>query len=115
MVGSLLVNRFKKKLVTSLSHFYRSVPSNSTSGDYKRTSTRIALSEATRSDCTTIELIDDTIVEEDEIFLVQVEQVVSSNDLRFPLDPEFVGITIIDDDGKLCQRVERGRVELNFS
>ena len=50
--------------------------------------------------CTNIELVDDTIVEIDEVFYVQVEQVRSSEDLVFPLNPEFMSITIIDDDGK---------------
>ena len=107
MVGSLLVNRFKKSShITIYPIFIVAASSNSSIGDYIRISTRIALSDATQSDCTTIELIDDTIVEEDEIFLVQVEQVVSSDDLRFPLDPKFVGITIIDDDSELCLRFE---------
>ena len=70
-------------------------------GDYRRSSERVSLSQGTRSGCTTIDLIEDTIVEEDEIFLVQVEQIVSSDDLRFPLDPEFMEITIFDNDGKL--------------
>ena len=43
--------------------------------------------------------MNDTIVEEDEFFYVQVEQVVSSDDLRFSLNPEFTLITIIDNNG----------------
>ena len=39
------------------------------------------------------------IVEENEFFYVQVEQIVSSDDLRFPLNPEFTAVTIIDNDG----------------
>ena len=50
--------------------------------------------------CVTIELLEDDIVEVDEVFLVQVEQVRSSDDLLIGLSPEFTEITVIDNDGK---------------
>jgi hypothetical protein len=67
-------------------------------GDYSRTATRVSLNAIDTSSCVTIRLIDDSIVEIDERFLAQVEQIVSSDDLRFPLNPEYTTITIIDDD-----------------
>ena len=69
-------------------------------GDYSRTATRISLNHITTGQCVTIQLIEDDIVEIDETFLAQVEQIVSSDDLRFPLNPEYTLITIIDNDGE---------------
>ena len=64
------------------------------------TGKRVSLSASLTSQCVTIDIIEDTIVEIDESFLAQVEQIVSSDDLRFPLNPEYTTITIIDDDGE---------------
>ena len=48
-----------------------------------------------------IQLLEDTIVEAAERFSVQVEQVISSSDLVFGLEPEFAVVTILDNDGML--------------
>lgn len=63
------------------------------------TNLRVMLSAVTTSQCVNITLVDDTIVETNETFLVQVEQVISSDDLTFGLDPEFTEVTILDNDG----------------
>ena len=68
-------------------------------GDYVRTQTRVSLNATNTSACVKIKLIDDNIVEMTEVFLVQVEQVISSDDLVFGLDPEYTEIKIIDNDG----------------
>lgn len=49
--------------------------------------------------CIEIHLIDDTIVETDESFLVQVEQIISSDDVVSKLSTEFTEVTIINNDG----------------
>lgn len=64
-----------------------------------RTNLRVMLSAMTTSQCVNIILLDDDIVEAEERFLVQVEQVISSDDLTFGLDPQFTEITILDNDG----------------
>ena len=81
-------------------HFPATSTAHEPDGDYSRTSTRISLNEIVTSRCVTVLLIDDDIVEIDESFLAQVEQIVSSDDLRFPLKPEYTPITIIDNDGE---------------
>lgn len=68
-------------------------------GDYVRTIFRVMLSAITTSQCVNITTVDDTIVEAEEKFLVQVEQIISSDDLTFGLDPEFTEVTILDNDG----------------
>lgn len=70
-------------------------------GDYKRTSVRVTLNANDTSGCVSIILLNDTIVERTEMFLVQVEQTVSSDDPVFKLGVEFTTIWIIDDDGLL--------------
>ena len=71
-------------------------------GDYKRTSTTVTLNANDTSGCVPITLLNDTIVETTEMFLVQVEQTVSSDVPVFELGIEFTEIRIIDDDGLLC-------------
>ena len=71
------------------------------SADYDSDSFRIALSASITSQCVNVQLLEDTIVETDERFSVQVEQVLSSSDLKFGLDPEFAVVTILDNDGML--------------
>ena len=58
-----------------------------------------------------MQLIEDTIVEIDEIFLVQLEQIVSSDDLIFKPNPEYLEVTIVNNDGmkfphQICSKVE---------
>ena len=65
------------------------------------TTLRINLNSQNTDGCVLVQLIEDEIVEINETFYVQLEQVVSSDDLRFPLSPEYAVITIIDDDGKM--------------
>ena len=69
-------------------------------GDYVLTNIRVMLSANTTSVCVDIHLVDDTIADANETFLVQVEQIVSSDDLVFGLNPEFTHITIVDTDGE---------------
>ena len=52
------------------------------------------------SACVNIQLLEDEIVEVDEVFLIQVEQARSSDDLLIGLDPEYAEIKIIDNDGE---------------
>ena len=66
------------------------------------TNIRVQLSANTTFDCKEIVLINDTIVETEEVFQVQVEQVVSSDDLVFGLNPEFTEVYIVDNDGNVC-------------
>ena len=66
-----------------------------TDGDYRRTQERVSLSAAVTSACITIDLVADSFVEIDEMFLVQVAQVRSSDDLLVGLDPEYTIVTII--------------------
>ena len=68
-------------------------------GDYSLTSERVSITANITSRCIEMELINDTIVETDEVFLVQVEQIISSDDLVFTLSTEFTEVTIIDNDG----------------
>ena len=70
-------------------------------GDYKRISIRITLNANDTIGCVPIILRNDTIEERTEMFLVQVEQTVSSDDPVFKLGVEFTTIWIIDDDGLL--------------
>ena len=65
------------------------------------TSKRVSLSATTTTQCVEIQLIEDTIVEMDEFFLVQLEQILSSEDLIFKPDPEYIEVTIVDNDGIL--------------
>ena len=74
-------------------------PPDFNDGDYVRTQTRVSLNATNTSACVTIKLIDDDIVEMTEVFLVQVQQVISSDDLVFGFDPEYTEIKIIDNDG----------------
>ena len=66
------------------------------------TNSRVQLSANTTFQCVEILLIDDTIVEIEEVFQIQVEQVVSSDDLVFGLNPEFAEVFIMDNDGNVC-------------
>ena len=68
-------------------------------GDYITTQERVHLSASTTGACVMIHLCDDEIVEINEVFLVQVAQVRSSDDLLLGFDPEYTDITIIDNDG----------------
>jgi len=79
--------------------FSATPPGQITGGDYVRTNLRVMLNANATSQCVSITLVDDTIVEAAERFLVQVEQILSSDDLTFGLDPEFTEITIVDNDG----------------
>ena len=63
------------------------------------TSRRVSLSAETTTQCVEIQLIEDAIVEMDEFFLVQLEQILSSEDLVFKPDPEYIEVTIADNDG----------------
>ena len=74
-------------------------------GDYTMTSRRVSLSAETTTQCVEIQLIEDTIVEMDELFLVQLEQILSSEDLVFKPDPEYIEVTITDNDGMLIYLV----------
>ena len=65
------------------------------------TSERVSLSAETTTQCVEIQLIEDSIVEMDEFFLVQLEQILSSQDLVFKPDPEYIEVTIGDNDGKI--------------
>ena len=67
--------------------------------DYPVTAERVPLSAEITYQCVQIQLIEDTIVEIDESFLVQVEQIISSNDPIFGPNPEYTEITITDNDG----------------
>ena len=73
---------------------------SSLDGDYLLTAHRVMLSANKTSACVDIILVDDDIVEANETFLAQVEQVISSDDLVFGLNPEFTNITIVDNDGE---------------
>ena len=64
-----------------------------------KTTERFALSAEYTEHCIQIQLIEDTIVEIDEIFLVQLEQIISSNDLVFKPNPEYLEVTIENNDG----------------
>ena len=74
---------------------------NSEDGDYKRTSIRVTLNANNTIGCIPIILLNDTIEERTEMFLVQVEQAVSSDDPVFKLGIEFTEIRIINNDGLL--------------
>ena len=66
-----------------------------------RTAERFPISADDIEECITILLIEDTIVETNEIFLVQLEQIVSSDDLIFKPNPEYVEVTIRNNDGMI--------------
>ena len=70
-------------------------------GDYKRTSIRVIFNANVTSHCVPIILLNDTIEERTEMFLVQVEQAVSSDDPVFQLGVEFTEISIINNNGLL--------------
>lgn len=57
-------------------------------------------SEKNVEHCTGIQLIEDTIVERNETFLVQLEQMNASVDLTFQPEPEYIEVTILDNDGR---------------
>lgn len=66
-----------------------------------KTAERFALHADYTEHCINITLIEDTIVEIDEIFLVQLEQIVSFDDLIFKPNPEYLEVTIENNDGRI--------------
>ena len=68
-------------------------------GDYSQTTERLQLTAQDTSHCTDITLVEDTVVEGNEFFLVQVEQIISSDDPVFGPNPEYTEIVIVDNDG----------------
>jgi hypothetical protein len=73
---------------------------SSNNGDYSRITERVPISADVPVRCAVIHLIEDTIVENNEFFLVQVEQIISSNDPVFGPNPEYSEIIITDNDGE---------------
>ena len=74
---------------------------SSRNGDYTKTAKSFMFSNNNTRQCFSIQLIEDAIVERNETFVVQLEQINASDDLTFKPEPEYTEVIILDNDGRI--------------